>query len=209
MGVQHYVKLVDDLLEAGIQPMVTLYQWDLPETLQQRYGGLLNKTEFVADFANYARTMFRALGKVKIWMTFTEPWIVSAFGYNRGVFAPGRCSDRSKAPEGDSSRECWIVGHNILLAHASAVKIFREEFKPTGGGEIGITLNSKLDQLLTVNYGLTDFARRLGVSLRREGSPGSGSSPPSPRLLPRLVCRSHLPWLLPGINEEATERSSP
>ncbi|KAH6869679.1 putative beta-glucosidase [Thelonectria olida] len=141
-GLQHYVKFVNDLLQAGIQPMVTLYQWDLPETLQQRYGGLLDKKEFVADFAQYARTVFKALSsKVKIWMTFTEPWIVSVFGYNRGVFAPGRSSDRSMAPEGDSSRECWVVGHNILLAHATAVKIYREEFKPTDRGEIGITLN--------------------------------------------------------------------
>lgn len=145
-GLQHYVQFVDDLLQAGIQPMITLYQWDLPETLQQRYGGLLDKENFVADFAHYARTVFSALSpKVKIWMTFTEPWIVSVFGYNRGVFAPGRSSDRSTAPEGDSSRECWIAGHNILLAHATAVEIYREEFKPKDGGEIGITLNCKLN----------------------------------------------------------------
>ncbi|KAM0080966.1 hypothetical protein ACKRZS_006866 [Fusarium odoratissimum] len=142
-GLQHYVKFVDDLLAAGIQPMVTLYQWDLPQALHERYGGPLCKSEFVADFAHYARTVFKALSpKVKIWMTFTEPWIISTFGYNRGVFAPGRSSDRSKDPEGDSSRECWIVGHNILLAHALAVKIYREEFKHSSGGEIGITLSS-------------------------------------------------------------------
>ncbi|RKL26004.1 Beta-glucosidase 1B [Fusarium proliferatum] len=141
-GLQHYVQFVDDLLAAGIQPMVTLYQWDLPQALHERYGGPLCKSEFVADFAHYARTVFKALSpKVKIWMTFTEPWIISTFGYNRGVFAPGRSSDRSKDPEGDSSRECWIVGHNILLAHASAVKIYRDEFKNSSGGEIGITLS--------------------------------------------------------------------
>ncbi|GCB24274.1 beta-glucosidase 1B [Aspergillus awamori] len=141
-GVQHYVKFVDDLLAAGITPLVTLFHWDLPDALDKRYGGLLNKEEFVADFANYARVMFRALGsKVKHWITFNEPWCSSVLGYNVGQFAPGRTSDRSKSAEGDSSRECWIVGHNILVAHGAAVKIYREEFKSRDGGEIGITLN--------------------------------------------------------------------
>ncbi|GFF41837.1 beta-glucosidase 1B [Aspergillus udagawae] len=141
-GLQHYVKFVDDLLAAGITPLVTLFHWDLPDALDKRYGGLLNKEEFVADFANYARIMFNAFGsKVKYWITFNEPWCSSVLGYNVGQFAPGRTSDRTKSPVGDGSREPWIVGHNILVAHGAAVKIYREEFKPRDGGEIGITLN--------------------------------------------------------------------
>ncbi|GAQ10489.1 beta-glucosidase 1B [Aspergillus lentulus] len=141
-GLQHYVKFVDDLLAAGITPLVTLFHWDLPDALDKRYGGLLNKEEFVADFANYARVMFNAFGsKVKYWITFNEPWCSSVLGYNVGQFAPGRTSDRTKSSVGDGSREPWIVGHNILVAHGAAVKIYREEFKPRDGGEIGITLN--------------------------------------------------------------------
>ncbi|PGH06216.1 hypothetical protein AJ79_06604 [Helicocarpus griseus UAMH5409] len=141
-GLQHYVKFVDDLLAAGITPMITLLHWDLPDELNKRYGGYLNKAEFVADYANYARVVFKALSpKVKHWITFNEPWCSSILGYNTGLFAPGRCSDRTKSPEGDSSREPWIVGHSLLVAHGAAVKIFREEFKPQYGGEIGITLN--------------------------------------------------------------------
>jgi beta-glucosidase len=141
-GLQHYVKFVDDLLAAGITPLITLFHWDLPDALDKRYGGLLNKEEFVADFANYARVMFNAFGsKVKYWITFNEPWCSSVLGYNVGQFAPGRTSDRTKSPVGDGSREPWIVGHNILVAHGAAVKIYREEFKPRDGGEIGITLN--------------------------------------------------------------------
>lgn len=124
--------------------MVTLFHWDVPDALDKRYGGLLNKDEFVADFANYARIMFDALPKVKHWITFNEPFCSSVLGYSVGCFAPGRTSDRSKSKEGDSSRECWIVGHNILIAHGTAVKIYREEFKPRDMGEIGITLNGKL-----------------------------------------------------------------
>ena len=54
-GIAHYNKLIDTLLEEGITPFVTLYHWDLPQALHDRYGGWLNKTEIVKDFVNYAR----------------------------------------------------------------------------------------------------------------------------------------------------------
>lgn len=118
---------------------------DLPEELDRRYGGLLNTTEFVADYANYARVIFKALGdKVKYWITFNEPWCSSILGYSIGQFAPGRTSDRSINPVGDSSTEPWLVGHNLLIAHGSAVKIYRDDFKSSQGGQIGITLNGTL-----------------------------------------------------------------
>lgn len=141
-GLQYYVKLVDDLLAAGIVPFITLFHWDLPDELDKRYGGFLNKEEFVADFANYARVMFEALGdKVKHWITFNEPFCSAVLGYNVGVFAPGRSSNRTRNTLGDGSTEPWIVGHNILIAHASAVKIYRDNYKSKIDGEIGITLN--------------------------------------------------------------------
>jgi len=55
--------------------------------------------------------------------------------------APGRSSDRSRCPEGDSSTEPWIVAHHLLLAHADAVDSYRKNFQPVQGGQIGITLN--------------------------------------------------------------------
>ncbi|EXJ63725.1 beta-glucosidase [Cladophialophora yegresii CBS 114405] len=140
-GLDYYVKFVDDLVDAGIVPFVTLFHWDLPDELDKRYGGFLNKEEFVADYANYARVMFEALPKVKHWITFNEPFCSAVLGYNVGVFAPGRSSDRKRSPAGDSSTEPWIVGHSILIAHAHAVQIYRDEFKPRDHGEIGITLN--------------------------------------------------------------------
>lgn len=81
--------------------------------------------------------------KVKYWITFNEPWCSSILGYGTGLFAPGRTSDRSKSAEGDSSREPWIVGHSILIAHGRAVKAYRDDFKAKDGGQIGITLNGK------------------------------------------------------------------
>lgn len=144
-GLQYYVDLVDELLANGITPMATLFHWDLPDALDKRYGGLLNTTEFVPDYENYARVVFKALGeKVKYWVTFNEPWCSSILGYSVGVFAPGHTSKRSKSDIGDSSTEPWLVGHNLLIAHGAAVKIYREEFKPSQKGQIGITLNGKL-----------------------------------------------------------------
>ncbi len=141
-GIDFYVTFVDALLAAGITPFVTLFHWDLPDALEKRYGGLLNREEFPLDFEHYARTMFTALPKVTHWITFNEPWCSSILGYNTGFFAPGRTSNRSKSAVGDSAREPWQVGHNFLIAHGRAVRAYRTDFKPTSnGGEIGITLN--------------------------------------------------------------------
>ncbi|KAF6758049.1 beta-glucosidase [Ephemerocybe angulata] len=141
-GIDFYSKFVDELLAHGIQPFVTLYHWDLPQGLQDRYGGWLNKDEIVKDFTNYAKICFEALGdRVEHWLTINEPWCCAILGHGRGVFAPGRSSDRSRNPEGDSSTEPWIVAHHIILAHAHAVKLYRDEYKSTQKGQIGITLN--------------------------------------------------------------------
>lgn len=133
--MDHYIRFVDDLLAAGITPFVTLLHWDVPDELDKRYGGLLNREEFPLDFENYARVMFKALPKVNHWITFNEPWCSSVLGYSVGQFAPGRTHNKSTEP--------WIVGHNLLVAHGRAVKVYREEFKPAsnGRGEIGIVLN--------------------------------------------------------------------
>ncbi|TFK22418.1 beta-glucosidase [Coprinopsis marcescibilis] len=141
-GIDFYSKFIDELLKHNIIPFVTLFHWDLPQGLQDRYNGWLNKDEVSKDFERYARICFEAFGdRVKNWLTINEPWCCAILGHGRGVFAPGRSSDRERSPEGDSSTEPWITGHSIIYAHALAVKTYREDFKPTQKGEIGITLN--------------------------------------------------------------------
>jgi beta-glucosidase len=141
-GIAFYSNFIDSLLEHGIIPFVTLYHWDLPQALHDRYGGWLNQDEIVQDYVHYAKVCFQAFGdRVKHWLTVNEPWCVAILGYGRGVFAPGRSSDRERSPEGDSSTEPWIVGHNVILSHAYAVRLYREEFKAAQGGQIGVTLN--------------------------------------------------------------------
>ncbi|CAE6430043.1 unnamed protein product [Rhizoctonia solani] len=141
-GIKFYSDFIDALLAAGIIPFVTLYHWDLPQGLHDRYGGWLNKEEIVKDYVRYAKVCFEAFGdRVKHWLTMNEPWCISILGYGRGVFAPGRSSDRNRSAEGDSRTEPWIAGHSVILAHAYAVKLYREQFKSAQKGQIGITLN--------------------------------------------------------------------
>ncbi|KAJ3124433.1 hypothetical protein HK100_011243 [Physocladia obscura] len=142
LGIAYYNRLIDTLLAAGITPFATLYHWDLPLALAERYNGLLNSEEFPKDFERYARVVFQSFGdRVKHWLTFNEPYCSSKLGYGWGNHAPGRTSDRAKNPVGDTSVEPWRAGHSILLAHARAVNVYRTEFQATQGGKIAITLN--------------------------------------------------------------------
>ncbi|KAF9523273.1 glycoside hydrolase family 1 protein [Crepidotus variabilis] len=141
-GIKYYRTFIEELVKAGITPAITLYHWDLPQALHDRYGGWLDK-RIIDDYLHYAKTAFNAYGDlVKHWITMNEPWCVTAIGYGYARFAPGRSSDREKSPEGNSSIEPWRVGHNIILSHAYAVQYFRQKVKPAHGGTIGITLDS-------------------------------------------------------------------
>jgi beta-glucosidase len=158
-GIAFYNKLIDGLLDRGITPWVTLYHWDLPQALHERYGGWLNVEESQKDFERYARICYERFGdRVKNWITFNEPWIMAIFvsihraetrlvksdsvqGYATGGNAPGRSSTSDQATEGDSSTEPWIVGHAQILSHARAVVAYNKDFRPHQKGKIGISLN--------------------------------------------------------------------
>ncbi|ORY78256.1 putative beta-glucosidase [Protomyces lactucae-debilis] len=141
-GVEYYAKLIELCHAHGIVPFVTLHHWDTPQALVDRYGGMLNTQKFVPDFERYATVCFDRFGRdVRHWLTFNEPWVISILGYGIGAFAPGRSSNRSHRAVGDSSTEPWIVGHSCILAHASAVRVYRTCFQAHQRGQIGITLN--------------------------------------------------------------------
>jgi len=138
-GVKFYNDVIDALLDAGITPFVTLYHWDLPQILDQLYGGWLSEN-IQEPFVLYASTCFRHFGdRVKKWLTFNEPLTFCLQGYGDGSHAPGRCSDRSKCDEGDSSTEPYICSKNVLVSHAKAVALYRKKFQKEQEGEIGIT----------------------------------------------------------------------
>jgi beta-glucosidase len=122
-GLDHYRRFIDDLLEAGVAPMATLYHWDFPEALH-RQGGWHNP-ESVRWFADYAATVFRALGdRVEHFVTLNEPFIdlflmdLVAENVKAGIKPPTRFTSAQygrKAP----------AMHNLLLAHAHAVAQYR------------------------------------------------------------------------------------
>ncbi|EPS66063.1 hypothetical protein M569_08715, partial [Genlisea aurea] len=91
-GIDYYSDLVDEFLANGIVPFVTILHFDLPQALQDAYGGFLSP-RIVDDFVGFADLLFRHLGdRVKHWITINEPWTVSMYGYSYGWYAPGRCS---------------------------------------------------------------------------------------------------------------------
>ncbi|CAM8999305.1 unnamed protein product [Rhodiola kirilowii] len=130
-GIDYYNNLIDALLVKGIQPYVTIYHWDLPQVLEDRYGGWLDK-QIVEDFELYATTCFQAFGdRVKYWITFNEPHGMSIQGYDTGIQAPGRCSivGHLLCKAGKSDTEPYIVAHNVLLAHAVVYRSYQKNFK--------------------------------------------------------------------------------
>ncbi|CAI0403761.1 unnamed protein product [Linum tenue] len=142
-GIMFYHNLIDELLSNGIEPFVTIYHFDLPQALEEEYGGFLSP-RIVDDYKEFAELCFREYGgKVKKWITINEPWTISIFGYEQGIFAPGRCSDwvNPACQAGDSATEPYIVSHHVLLSHASAVNLYRQKFQKRQNGEIGIVLN--------------------------------------------------------------------
>ncbi|XP_034550002.1 lactase-phlorizin hydrolase-like [Notolabrus celidotus] len=131
-GALHYDKLINALLESGIQPVVTLFHWDLPQELQG-YGGWTNAS-IVEAFKDYADFCFsRFGGRVKTWNTFSSPWVVSHAGYGTGEHPPG---------VKDYVVSSYQVTHNILKSHAEAWHVYNDKHRKTQGGKVGIALNS-------------------------------------------------------------------
>ncbi|XP_059658668.1 beta-glucosidase 12-like [Cornus florida] len=141
-GIEYYNNLINELLHNGIEPFVTLFHWDLPQTLEDEYGGFLSP-QIVDDFRDYAELCFMEFGdRVKYWITLNEPWSFSNGGYATGTLAPGRCSSwqQNNCTGGDASLEPYLVTHHQLLAHAAAVNLYKNKYQAAQEGKIGITL---------------------------------------------------------------------
>ncbi|PNX97737.1 beta-glucosidase 24-like protein, partial [Trifolium pratense] len=156
-GINYYNNLINELVANGLQPFVTLFHWDLPQALEDEYGGFLSPL-IIKDFQDYAELCFKTFGdRVKHWITLNEPWSYSQNGYTTGAMAPGRCSSwfNPNCTGGDSGTEPYLVSHYQLLAHAAAVNVYKTKYQVSQNGLIGITLiinwfvplsNNKLNQ---------------------------------------------------------------
>ncbi|KAB2633186.1 beta-glucosidase 13-like [Pyrus ussuriensis x Pyrus communis] len=159
-GMDHYNSFIDELIKngekAGITPFVTIYHFDMPLALEEKYGGLLNRS-----FVDYSELLFKIFGeRVKHWFTINEPNVLAQYGYEIGISPPGRCSLPStlcalRSPVkcfetvcpckfgGNSSTEPYLAAHNMILAHATVAKLYREKYQEQQKGEVGIVLVSQ------------------------------------------------------------------
>ncbi|KAJ8509839.1 hypothetical protein OPV22_000273 [Ensete ventricosum] len=127
-GVAFYNNLIDSLLLRGIEPFVTLSHYDIPQELEDRYGGWLSP-KIQKDFGYFAEVCFRKFGdRVKYWSTLNEPNFMVINGYGTGDYPPGH---RNKQ---------LIAGHNAILSHATAVEIYRKRYQVKQQGKIGIVI---------------------------------------------------------------------
>ena len=126
-GLDFYSRLVDELLDHGIEPFITLYHWDLPQALQDEGGWPVRAT--AEAYAEYAEIAARKLGdRVKRWMTFNEPFVSAYIGYYEGRHAPGH----------RDMDEMLTAAHHLLLAHGWAVPVIRNTVAHV---KVGIVLN--------------------------------------------------------------------
>jgi beta-glucosidase len=149
-GLDFYRRLVHELLEHGITPMLTLYHWDLPQALEDAGGWAVRETAY--RFADYAATVFAALGdQVPIWTTLNEPWCSSFLGYSAGVHAPGH-TDPALA---------LAAAHHLMLAHGLAIRAMRSH--RDDGAQHSVVLN------FTVAYPATDSPLDRDAARRIDG----------------------------------------
>src|SRR3954451_5395243 len=126
-GLDFYSRLIDALLDKGIQPWVTLYHWDLPQVLQDRGGWPERDT--AQRFADYAVAVHERLrDRVRHWTTLNEPWVSAFLGYAVGRHAPG-------IQDGEAALR---AAHHLMLGHGLAVEAMRAADPEA---RYGITLN--------------------------------------------------------------------
>ena len=147
-GLDFYRRLVDELLEVGIEPWVTLYHWDLPQALEDVGGWAARET--AGRFADYATLVYEALhDRVHYWTTLNEPFCSAFVGYGSGRHAPGK-RDGALAVR---------AAHHLLLGHGLAVEAMRSI---AAGTELGITLNLYPVRPASESAADAEAARRVG-----------------------------------------------
>ncbi|MEU7137561.1 GH1 family beta-glucosidase [Streptomyces sp. NPDC046261] len=146
-GLDFYRALADDLLAHGIQPVLTLYHWDLPQELEDAGGW--PERETAHRFADYAHLVGEALGdRVGLWTTLNEPWCSAFLGYASGVHAPGRTDDAA----------ALRAAHHLNLAHGLGAQALRAVVP---GARLSVALNPSAVRARTPSPGDVDAQRRI------------------------------------------------
>jgi beta-glucosidase len=153
-GLDYYRRLVEGLRTRSIEPMLTLYHWDLPQALEDRGGWTSRETS--GRFAEYAGMVYEALAdSVRFWITLNEPWVSAWLGYGTGVHAPG-VKDVSKA---------LAATHHLLLGHGLALENLRSLGRENN--QLGVTLNLSDVRPATEDVADVEAARRVDGNANR------------------------------------------
>ncbi|MEU3554913.1 GH1 family beta-glucosidase [Streptomyces fragilis] len=147
-GLDFYRRLVDELLDKGIAPAVTLYHWDLPQELEDAGGWPARETAY--RFAEYAAIVGEALGdRVERWITLNEPWCSAFLGYSSGVHAPGRT-------DGELALR---AAHTLNLAHGLGTSALRSVMPARN--TVAVALNSHVVRTVSDDPRNLEAARRI------------------------------------------------
>ncbi|KAL6864727.1 hypothetical protein ACP4OV_015878 [Aristida adscensionis] len=141
-GLRFYNNVINELVKAGIQINAVLYHMDLPQILEDEYGGWVSP-RIIDDFTAYADVCFREFGdRVAHWTTILEPNIMAQGGFDSGDLPPNRCSYPygRNCTVGNSTSEPYLFIHHSLLAHASTVRLYRVKYQAAQKGIIGLNL---------------------------------------------------------------------
>ena len=134
-GVDYYNNLIDELKRNGIEPIVTLFHWDLPLAFRS-FGGWMNRT-MVDLFDDYARVCFETFGaKVKYWITINEPWVIMV---RHPIYMLGRPVLQNKT---NFARLQFQTMHNLILGHAKVYNTYKKDFEYQNG-HVSLSLNSE------------------------------------------------------------------
>ncbi|XP_054787681.1 beta-glucosidase 46-like [Prosopis cineraria] len=142
-GLDYYDRLINAILRKGIEPLVTLTHFDIPQELEDIYKGWLSP-KIEEEFKYYAETCFKKFGdRVKKWVTLNEPNVAVINGYRRGIWPPSSCSASfGNCSHGDSEKDPFLAAHNLILSHVSVVHLYRSKYQKKQGGKIGIVMHA-------------------------------------------------------------------
>ncbi|CAA7054707.1 unnamed protein product [Microthlaspi erraticum] len=142
-GINHYNRVINAVLERGMEPFVTLTHYDIPQELEVRYRSWLSP-QIREDFVHYAEICFQYFGdRVKFWTTFNEPNVQVLNSYRTGEYPPSRCSKPfGNCTRGNSDIEPLVAAHNIIRSHLAAVYTYRMKYQEEQRGKIGLVMSA-------------------------------------------------------------------
>ena len=170
-GLDHYKRLIDSCLGAGIEPWITLYHWDLPQALEDK-GGWTNR-DIVEIFCEYVQIVGETFGdRVRDWMVFNEPLSFTMLGYMLGSHAPGRRGLNNFFPAIHHVNLATADGARALRAAATNPVVGTTQYlSPTLGSGPGPNLAQRAERAANAMLNRTFLEPNLGMGYPVDDAP--------------------------------------